>query len=236
MATVRTIPSPTPYGTLAHLHLIDGADPSEPDSWAYTIEDAALLAGIYDPEDRARLTAAADRGEVRSANDLFRFGGRPVPRVPLPLPSSFVYETIPADHEPGMTNDHGVSMRDCADQWATLVSDREEWTGRARVLLDTMEGQRAAVAGAPDSITGFALGSMLTAALENLGEKEVECLEAAAFYMLTHHDGWRDAGRRWLSPFRDTWFRDWRDARPEYRRISALVRLVHDDVPAWAHG
>ncbi|MCA1939360.1 MAG: hypothetical protein LDL26_00040 [Caenispirillum bisanense] len=230
-----TIVHPSPYGVPATLHRLKDADPRDiVNGWGYDIESTAIMAGIHDRNAWKELEKIAVSGGPLTLDKIFELGGHVVPREKLPVPLKPVYNTLPKEHIPGLVNDHGVSMRDCADQWTTMLADESDWADKATVFLDMVERQRKAVPNVANEVAGIALGSMITVALEGLGETEIECLEAAAFYMLTHHEGWRTVARNWLLPFRKTWFADWIAARPDYRRIAKLIATVHDDVPTWA--
>lgn len=224
----------TPYGTTATVHLIPGRDPHDDTAWAYDLDSTANMAGIWDQDGRRRLKEAAEKGQLLSPDDFLRFGGQKVPHEPLPVAASFFYDTLPTTTGDGLTTDDDVSMRDAADGWATAVADEEEWAGKAAVLLETLERQRQAFPDAPESARGIALGTCLTVVLESLGETEIDCLEQAGMYLLSHHPEWRAAARRWLMPVKTTWWADWIAARPNYRRLAKAVRHVHSDVPGWA--
>ena len=74
---------------------------------------------------------------------------------------------------------------------------------------------------------------IVTSALEHLAEKEIDCLEAAAFYALSVHDKWQEAGLRWLNPVADTWFKDWVAERPTYRKFAKLSKESGEKLPPW---
>lgn len=80
-------------------------------------------------------------------------------------------------------------------------------------------------------VASLALGVriVLSAALEHLAEKEIDCLEAAAFYSLSALSEWQAPALEWLKPVAETWWRDWARARPAIGRLAAHC----DDLPVW---
>ena len=197
--------------------------------YSLDLEAAAIRFGVYDHANRQRLIAAAKAGGLIYIET---FGGRQPPSIKLPVPSRFVYDQLPPDEAPESLAT--AQIRRHVDQWVTLISDQVRWCDRATVLLFWLECNRDAVGALPIETAGRGLSSIITAMLENLGEPDIPCLEAAAFYMLATHPGWREAGRSWLAPCHETWFADWAGQRPGYQRLAKLSRAVFDDVPPWA--
>lgn len=226
---------PTPYGVSVPVFPVpEFADPKDnPDGVAFDIDGALTMAAIHDPAARTRFKELLHNGDHGSL-DFADFGGIKVPRVALPVPSRFVYPTIPDDVGDGTTTDPDVSMRGVVDTWTTAVTDTPHWSDRATILLTGVDTQITHLSAAPGRVIGLGVAGILTAVLENLGEKEIDCLEAASFYLLSSHDDWQEAGRTWLAPFRKTWFADWIKARPEYRRFAKLHRAVWKNTPSWA--
>lgn len=218
---------PTPYGVSVPVMRRDDAVEGADDEFLFSMESAAILAGIHDAGQRRRLWAAAQEGDGRVR--LEDFGGRVVPRLALPRPLKPVYPELP----------RGYDLDIPIENWITLAMDLHRWCDRAKKLIGIIDENienGASMGGMPAEIMGLAIGQILTATLEHLAEKEIDCLEAASLYALTMHAEWRSAGERWLEPFKDTWFRDWRDARPDYTRFAGITRRLHTEIPAWIVG
>jgi hypothetical protein len=60
---------------------------------------------------------------------------------------------------------------------------------------------------------------MLTAVGEQLGERSIECIEAASFYRLTLHTGWRMAAMRWFNAADADEIGAFIDANPGFTRF-----------------
>lgn len=215
---------PTAYGVAVPVFEPTAPDPSGEEHVLFTMEGTAICAGIHDPEQRKRFIAEATR--TGRAPSFEAFGGGPVPRVLLPRPSFPAYPRLPRDDSTPV------------EAWITALMDRFRWCDRAEFLVDIIGSnlgnldQARAADLREEAIFCLGLSVILTGALEHVPEPEIECIEAAAFYALTDHREWRAAGLQWLTPFRETWFRDWRDARPAYARFAGLMALGHD-LPAW---
>jgi hypothetical protein len=226
---------PTAYGVA--VPVFEAIGHADPESVTFDLSGTMTCAGIHDPGARDACRAELHNGAKTGQIDwktIERFGGRPVPRIKLPIPTEAIYPTIPDDESAGPSGSDGPSIRQVLDHWVTAVTDHHRWCDRADKLLWLLEGQYAALKTMPDALAGIALGNLVTAVLENLGEHEIECIEAAGFYLLSSHEDWRHAGRSWLMSMRSTWFADWVAARPSYRRFADLVRAATGDVPAWA--
>ncbi|CAO3445816.1 hypothetical protein [Azospirillum argentinense] len=230
---------PTPYGVSVDVFQPEVPDPRDPEAVMFTAEATAICAGIHDPKERERFVADARRtGDV----PLFKaseYGGFiPLLRIPLSRPAEPFYPQVPTE---GPAAADGASCREIVDRWIDVVTLHHRWCDRAEELLKLsihqVEGLGKQVPrGAPSIITGLPLSMMITAVLENLGDEEIDCLEAAAFYTLSMHDRWRKAGQDWLYPVRETWFADWIKARQGYRRVAKIMVDLHDDLPRWLCG
>lgn len=224
MGTMRKIGDfATPYGVSIAAY----ADPADPQGCAFALDGTMTLAGIHGlaARERAR-TALKAASPGRIPDLLLDLGGRPVPRVALPVPGRQVRPDIPRE------------IRAPLDAWVGALLDIRTWPVRARTLIDILTTQLEQSEGwaVPAEILALSVQQLLTATLEHLGEHELEDLGQAAFYALSNHPAWSDAAVGWLAPFEKTWFADWRDARPTYRRFAALCRKVDPDLPAWIAG
>jgi hypothetical protein len=208
--------------------------PGNSDEFRFDLDATMTMLGIHAPEVRARCAAAARAAGIRSGAELLEFlsreefGGRPPPRLPLlPVPrAESVYARLPVE----------MDVREVCDSWITCVADCHRWYDRAEALQELVAVNRHSWCSLPREAAGFGLSLMLTAVLENLGETEIDCLEAAAFYALATHDQWRLSAIAWLAPVRTTWWADWIKPRQGYRRLAANIRLVHGDAPPWVAG
>lgn len=222
---------PSPYGVPLSVF----EDPSFPEgsdeSYHHNIDDCMTIAGIHDPGDRARcwsaIKAAMGKGGV-PFSVFEQHGGRRVPREPITRPAEPIYPTMPKDAE----------MDIPIENWVTLVLDHPNWSERAAALVGVIGGNIEAASGwdTPPEILAFGLQNLLTAALEHLGETEIDCLEAAAIYACTLHDEFAMPAERWLEPVRATWFADWIAERPGYRTFASLCRSINPDLPSWIGG
>jgi hypothetical protein len=225
---------PTNYGVYVPVHQSEVPVDGEERAFLFSLEATAVAAGIYEPERRKAFcddaaAVAKDGGDFLAL--LSRYGGGKVLRVPLPRPDRHAYDAFSV--EPGGVNVPGASLRDVVDDVVTKVADQHRWCDRADALLAFCEVQNRATRSVPPPVSGRALSILITAVLENLGESEIECLEAAAFYAVSAHEEWNHAGRTWLMPVRKTWLADWIKARPVYRKLAALVSHTETHVPTW---
>lgn len=208
------------------------------DGYDFPASSAAVCAGIHDPAERKRFVADAVRDGVVHLERAAEYGGFPkLLKVALPRPATSTYNDVPAEG-PGAAD--GATCREIVDRWVDAVTLQVRWCDRAQVLQDLavhqMDGLAKSSPGLPPFIVGFPLSLMITSVLENLGEQEIDCIEAAAFYALAAHDQWRTAGLQWLGPVRETWWKDWTRQRQGYRRVAKLMTNVYDDVPLWLAG
>ncbi|WP_275782494.1 hypothetical protein [Pararhizobium gei] len=215
----RVIPGyPSPWGVTVEVMERDDVPKDSDERYVFSMESALTLAGIWSPTDRKSALAALSHGNP--VEILQRFGV-PVRRPSLPIPRDPVYPSLA---------DAGDDLP--TEAWVTAALECRDWKARAAWLLEVMEGNfdHAQSFRFPnDSVISFAMQQIMTATLENLAEREVECLEAAAFYALSSHKDWQRVGIQWLMPIRKTWFADWIKDRPFYRRLAKELAL-----PTWA--
>lgn len=216
---------PTPYGVSVPVYQPKVIDPADPDQVLFSMDATAICAGIHDKAERARF--AADAKRIGAAPVFEDYGGHPLPKVALTRPRDPAYPRVA-----GLIADMPV------EAWTTGIMDRHRWCDRADFLTDIIGSNMATIEGHNDLAAEFyplALSVVLTASLEHLCESEIDCIEAAAFYVLTEHEEWRTAALKWLTPFRETWFRDWRDAKPDYIAFASPIAKAFA-LPAWLHG
>jgi len=213
------------------LDVVAHGDATDDNNLMFSADHAAMLAGIHDKEQRAAFARRVTESGYLDINWLEHFGGKPVPRVVLMAPAEPIYPSLPKGME-----DMPV------EAFVTMMMDRHRWCDRAQVLLSAVDANLAQSKSWQASILpmskvmGLAMAILTTGALEHLHEEAIECIEAAAVYALSDHDQWRQAGIAWLEPVRETWFRDWRDARPAYQ-LWASARIEEGaELPAWLAG
>ena len=227
---------PTPYGVEVEVHRNPDVPEDHDTAFWFSANACCVMAGIHDPEQRRR--AVAEIGDIARARGGFpfevltRFGGGPIPRKPIGPAEDPIYAALVA-RGGGPVNDHGLNPRECIDGIATDLLDRHRWCDRAEYLLAFLGGNLPVLHQLPRTLGGLSLAHILSGVLELLGEREIDCLEAAAFFAISTHQPWRDAARSWLLPHRKTWVADWIEKRPDYRRAARLVSHVHPDVPSW---
>jgi hypothetical protein len=122
------------------------------------------------------------------------------------------------------------------ENWVTSVLEHRGWNTRAPQLLEIIGSNldNSATWDLPQEIHALALSQMLTASLEHLTEKEIDCIEAAAMYALTlHYDEWAEGAVQWLQSIRKTWFPHWKAKHPNYARFAKLMRTINPALPAW---
>ena len=212
---------PTPYGV--SVPVCD--HPSVPGEYIFSMEAAAICAGIYDPKERARFVADCTVAKRCNMTKLGEYGGAPVPRLPLCRPSSPAYPQIPKGDEFAIP----------IENWITAVMDLHRWCDRADKLLEIIEMNFRGHDRSFEPILTLALQIMLTSTLEHLAEPEIDCLEGAAFYALSTHPEWSGPAVTWLKPMADIWFKDWVADRPMYRRFATLCQ-ADSDLPQWITG
>lgn len=216
---------PTPYGIAVPVYHPKVVDPADPELVLFSMDATAICAGIHDKSERARF--AAEAGRIGGMPAFEAFGGHSLPKVALPRPQEPAYPRVA-----GMEVDVPV------EAWTTGTMDHHRWCDRAEFLLDIIGNNMSTIEGSTDlnaEIYPLGLAITLTAALEHLCEIEIDCVEAAALYALTEHEEWREAALEWLRPFRRTWFRDWRDARPGYTTFARSLTKAFE-LPSWVGG
>jgi hypothetical protein len=224
---------PTPYGVSVPIF-----PPDEPnaDYYGFDLEGTMTCAGIHDPAARARCreaVMAVNAGNGMPGAEFLALcldhGGCRPPHMVLPPVGSAdsAYNDIPESFE----------AREVIDNWIDRIAELHRWCDRARHFQEMLDAHVELLNGTtPHEDIAFGLSRMLTAVFENLGETEIDCLEAAAFYALSSHEAWRKAAVEWLQPFRRTWWADWIKARPKYRRFARMTLKIHRDVPSWLAG
>lgn len=215
---------PSPYGVAVPVFEKDGISPDE--EVLFDMDGCMTMMGMYGPIQREACRAAA-RGKSGVPMEFFeRFGGQKIPRIPLSRPTTPAYISFPAE----------VKDMIPVERWIDLVLYTQSWCDRADALLQII-GDNLAQTELPSEIMAFSMCVLITCALEHLAEKEIDCLEAAAFYALALHPEWSQAGARWLEPMRKTWFRDWTKEHSGYREFAvALHPTLVKPFPRWICG
>ncbi|HYH17855.1 MAG TPA: hypothetical protein VD995_04490 [Azospirillum sp.] len=206
----------------------------DPDSYTFNMAGTAVCMGIHDPDAQRRFADAASKMVAGSGvpvgtfmDLVVQFGGMKPPRIALaPVTSAdSVFNNLPP---------HMPEIADITVNWIERVQEERRWHERAARLLEMVGGHVEQWHGhLPHEIIALSLGHLMTAVLENLGESEIDCLEAAAFYALSAHDPWRTAAVEWLKPIRKTWWADWIGERPRYRRFATMTAKIYDEQPRW---
>jgi hypothetical protein len=215
----------TPYGVEVPVHRSTKPVKGDPDGYLFGPDAVAFCSGIYDQKERERFVADARRlGHFPAIED---YGGHTLPRLPLPRPIQAAYPRLRAI---------GAGP---VEEWITGTLEHARWRDRAdfliRIIGENMEATVPSASDAMRPVYAIGLSLLLTASLEHLGETEIDCIEAAAFYALTDHPLWGSAGRTWLKPYRETWFRDWALARPRYTAFGGALAKARD-TRGWLFG
>jgi hypothetical protein len=224
---------PTPYGVSVPVF-----PPDKPDAgyYLFDLEGIMTCAGIHDPATRARCREAVKAVNGLTSGDLCslvfdKWGHRP-PRVVLPPVGSADSEYNDINNIPEL-----FEARVVCNNWIDRITEHHRWCDRAIDFQEMLDGHVETFNGRmPHEFLAFALSRILTSVLENLGETEIDCLEAAAFYALSSHEAWHKAAIDWLQPFRRTWWADWIKARPKYRRFARMILKIDPDAPRWLAG
>jgi len=203
-------------------------DPDE--CYFHTLPDCMTLAGVHGEGNRERCTAefqAMQKAGGVTFDVFLKHGGMKMRYLPLPKPGYSWCKALPPAND-------DVPV----EGWITSVLDCPTWVTRARVLQDIVAGnfENAKSFGLSDDALIAAYLQLTTAALEHLAEKEVSCIQAAAFYALSLHDEWASVGLDWLRPVRQTWFQDWVKENPTYRRMAFAAKSLKPTLPAWISG
>ncbi|WP_378947800.1 hypothetical protein [Mesorhizobium sp. ANAO-SY3R2] len=223
---------PTPYGVSVPVYFDRDRSPVEDDCYFHDIDGCMTLAGVHGTENRGRCAAEIRANMGRGGIDFgifLKHGGRKALYLLLENPVAPVYPRLP----------HDMDIDIPIENWVTLAMDCSRWDKRADVMLEIIASNldHSATWDLPLELHALALSQMLTASLEHLVETEIDCLEAAAMYALTlHYSEWSKVGVEWLASLRSTWFADWRDTRPSYKRFAKLMRVINPDLPGWIAG
>ena len=224
METLRpTATFPTPYGVLVPVV----EHPTVKGEYLFGMDATAVCAGIYDPKQRARFAADARAAGRCDMDRIADYGGGRVVHLHLPMPTNPAYPQLPKEA--------GIDIP--IEAWITALMDQSRWCDRAEVLLNIIGTNFDSLKcnDSFDSILALGLQIMLTSTLEHLAEREIDCIEAAAFYALATHTEWVEPAVEWLRPMRATWWKDWAANRPVYRRFASLCQQ-DTDLPAWIAG
>lgn len=223
---------PTPYGVSVPVYFDRGRHDDEAECYFHDIDGCMTLVGIYGESNRQRCRAElkANLGKGGVPFEIFlKHGGRKALYVDLAKPADPVYPRLP----------HDMDMDIPIENWVTLTMEHAWWHTRADILLEIIASNldNSETWDLPQEIHALALSQMLTASLEHLTEKDIDCIEAAAIYALTlHYREWSAPAVEWLTPFRKTWFRDWIAKRPAYGRFAKLMRIINPELPKWIEG
>lgn len=218
---------PGPYGVDLAVYRF----PDKQDEFYHDFDTCMDMAGIYHRHDREACRAAYETLKGRGSvpfNIFIDHGGRIIPKEKIGRPESSIYPSLPQKQDADIP----------VENWVTIVMDAENWRDRASALngIYATNFEQDGIAGLPQGLVSFGLQLLLTATLEHLHEEEIDCIEAAATYALTVHAEWRDAGIRWLTPFRDTWFRDWIAKNPGYATMAKACCAATPGLPVWISG
>ena len=226
---------PSPYGPMIDVFHEAGRHIDPDLCYFHDMNGCMDMAGVHGQDNRARCFREVKERSTGSAvtfEIFLKHGGRKVDRIPLSVPVEPVYPSLPKSH----------GMQVPVENWVTLVMDASEWHQRARLLETPMRLCFDASKDwmTPEDLRGtvVAIGvcHLLTAALEHLHEKEIDCIQTAAFYALTLHDDWSSAGLNWLLPIKDTWLPDWLKDHPSFVALARACRLANPELPAWIAG
>jgi len=223
---------PTPYGVSVPVYFDRSRHVDENECYFHDIDGCMTMAGVHGERNRQRCKdeIKANLGKGGVPFDIFlKHGGRKMLYIDLEKPANPVYPRLP----------HDMDMDIPIENWVTLVMEHARWNTRAETLLDIIASNldNSETWDMPQEIHALALSQMLTASLEHLTETEMDCIEAAAMYALTlHYSEWSKPAVEWLTPFRDTWFRDWNAGRPNYSRFAKLMRIINPELPSWIIG
>lgn len=216
---------PTAYGVAVPTFEKEGVSPD--DEVLFDMDGCMTMMGMHGPIQREACRAAT-RGRTSMPLDFFeRHGGQKIPRIPIERPTQPAYLSFPAE----------VKDMVPVERWIDLILYTPRWCDRAEALLGIIGGNLEQDLDMPKEIMAFSMSILLTCALEHAAEKEIDCLEAAAFYALTIQNHWAEAGARWLEPMRKTWFRDWVKERPRYTAFASALRpALVKPFPRWIAG
>jgi hypothetical protein len=204
---------PTPYGKRTTAACFP--DSEEPDACFLGPEAVGLMFGIHDPHQLSLFIAEFGKISI-TPGYIARRGGHPVPIFELPLPRKALGTRLAL-----LTDIVPVT------QHYELVLNARCWPERAAHLGELLQYNLDRDAGAAEC--AFGLMVLNTGALEELRENEIDCLEAAVYYLLSDHAEWRLAASLWLKPFVKTWLNDWLSDRSYIRFVARSLRAIHND-------
>lgn len=211
-----TVQLTTPYGRVVSAK--KSTDPADPACYL-NAEAAALMAGIFDPSQRARFIS--EFGHVAfSEAYLHSLGGHKVSSVPLSPPKRPLADQHEALRDKVPVDDH-----------RTIVLSAVDWPERAKNLGDVIDLNLKRDFGR--ELVALAIAELNDGAMELLREDCISCLEAAVFYSFSGHKAWAKAGNRWLTPFVDTWLADWLRQRPVIEEFARLLRVLRPSAATW---
>ena len=192
------------------------------------VEHLPGLLGIADGPLHDRLLADIDSGEAYF--DASTAGVVLPMRVALPPPP------LATSLCPQLVANCTPEVRVAFDDIASMVCDEPRWHIRADLLigecigaLDTWQDRMT------EQQLGIVICAAITLAFENIGAREIVCLEQAILLALCHHRCWREAGLKWLEGAGE-WPRICVASSPNFRRIVHHVRQLHTTIPAWLEG
>ena len=116
-----------------------------------------------------------------------------------------------------------------AETFASLASFLDAWTeaGDWRDRMDLADVLLTEWADVPATSFRTDAGcKLLTALLEQSGEREIDCVEAAALYRVSHHPMWRLAAMRWFAAH-DSTVGDFIDAHPAWAIFAGQCAVLH---------
>lgn len=137
--------------------------------------------------------------------------------------------TISAPAAP-IYDDLDLDMCRVVMNWSSILRD-EAWSGRrAPLLLGALGSElyRHVILEIDEHAIAEMVCRLLTAVLEGFGETEID-IAAAAFYAISERAAWRGAAMRLLPDGRPL-------SSPIERRLAALARSRHPDIPEWLSG
>jgi len=117
-----------------------------------------------------------------------------------------------------------------------LVVNAETWHARAKILSMVLAQQVERLEGRPPEDWAASFNAVMlqwTSAVELLELEDVASLQQAVCLLCTIHDGWNTAALQWLEHVAFTWWRRWRDAHPEVRRLLELKAAWGFESPPW---
>jgi hypothetical protein len=142
--------------------------------------------------------------------------------APIPLPAIPTADSITACVPPAIYD----GLAPIIDLW----TDAANWTERAPIASVLC---RVLVEGGADDLARFRIEAgrrVVTALLEQLGERDLACMDQAALYLASVHVAWRQAAGRFIAGVPDTDLNDWLNRRPELFEFAGRCHAL--DLPA----